>query len=129
MDIQNITHWASPEIKTIELSQSCGSTYKVEVREFIPVEEDMLDVLWSDEGVLKTYRLPPYALVNIDKAAQARKQFIFDHVGSYFNAVIKKTEPLLWNTYVMAFQHSKKALVGSHELLSTSNKGSLTSAI
>jgi hypothetical protein len=126
MDIQNITEWASPEIKTIEVSPLVGRTYKVEVREFIPTEGDMLDEFWSDGGVVKAHRMPPYALVNLDEAANARKQFVYNNFGSYIRAMVDKTEPLIWNTYVMAFKYSREAPVSCHEFSTRSHEGSLT---
>jgi hypothetical protein len=83
------------------------------VREFVPTEGDLIDKIWSDRGIVKTHPLPAYAVVDVDKAAQARKQYIQEHVGAYFNALIDKKEPLIWNTYVMAFQQSQKAFASS----------------
>jgi len=123
MDIQNITEWASPEIKTIELYRN---TYKVEVREFIPIEGDLLDDFWFDGGVVKARRMPAYALVNLDDAANVRKQFVYNNFSSLVKVMVDKTEPLIWNTYVMAFQYSREGPV-CYEFLTQLHEGSLTS--
>jgi hypothetical protein len=128
MDIDNITQWASEEIKTIEIGANNfgGRTYKVDVREFVPQEGDQLYEVWYHGGELKKYRMPAYALVDLDKATQARKEYVYNNFDLFFEANIDKPEPLFWNTYVMAFHHLKNAPVCI--LLSCNSRRLLTPA-
>ena len=71
MDLVNITAWVSTNTKTIQLSQIfVDAPYQVEVKEFIPVDGDMLEDRWTSGGVTRSHPIPRYALANMEKTAQ-----------------------------------------------------------
>lgn len=112
MKIQEISEWASAEIKTIEVTQGFGNTsYPLEVREFTPVDGDMLEERWNDEGVIKYHRIPPYGIADMQAAARNLAQFIDNSIGQYIIGAVGYSDSLLWHTYMMAFKHSREATV------------------
>jgi hypothetical protein len=120
MEIKEITEWASLEIKTIRITQGFRRTphevayYELEVREFKPVDGDVLEKVWNDKGVVKSHKIPPYGLVNMKKAACVLRKFVEGCIGVYIGGIVGDSDHLLWNTYVMAFRQSEEAQV-SHE--------------
>ena len=112
MDPQDITEWASSEIKIIEVTQGFSRVReRIEVREFIPVEGDSLEEVWNSGGVLKRHKCPNYAVANVEKAGQDLRQFIDDNVVEYIIGAVGQSDTLLWRTYVMAFKQSQEAPV------------------
>ncbi|KAL2821114.1 hypothetical protein BJX63DRAFT_418148 [Aspergillus granulosus] len=110
MDLIDITEWASSEIKTITLSQICvDAPYDVQVREFVPMEGDMLESTWKSGSFVKRHRMPMYALVSMESAATTLKWLTQKYVGNYIVQTIGNLDLLIWTTYFFAFQYQTKA--------------------
>ena len=116
MDLVDITDWRSHEIKTIEVTQMfLHAPYFIEVREFIPLEGDMLEEKWTDGGVMKSHRIPPYALADMKKTAQTMRCFLGRSTVTYVKGTVGNSDAFLWTTYQMAIVYSQQAPV-SREL-------------
>jgi len=111
MDVVDLTGWASPVIKTIEISQGFGTGYKVEVREFIPEEGDLRYEVWSHNGVRQYHKTPDWAIADMAKMSEIMKKSAVEDIGPYITHLINPSDALLWNTYWMAYKHSKEASV------------------
>ncbi|KAK5449838.1 hypothetical protein LTS15_008410 [Exophiala xenobiotica] len=101
MDIVDITTWRSREVKTIQISQIfLDAPYSVEVREFEPVDGDMLEEKWMSGSEVKIHSIPRYALANMGKTAEMLVQYINNNVARYINGVFLKNtgHSLLWHT-------------------------------
>ncbi|GAB1317293.1 Zn(2)-C6 fungal-type domain-containing protein [Madurella fahalii] len=110
MDLVDIKDWASTETRNIRLSQIyLDAPYEVEVREFVPVEGDMLEEKWTSNGVVKTHKIPRYALADMGKSAVVLQAFIQRSIGTYISGTVGESDELIWKTYSFAFQHSFKA--------------------
>ncbi|KAL2836367.1 hypothetical protein BJY01DRAFT_59075 [Aspergillus pseudoustus] len=110
MDLIDITEWASSETKTITLSQICvDAPYDVEVREFVPMEGDMLESTWVSGSFVKRHRMPMYALVSMESAATTLKWLTQKYVGKYIVQTIGNLDLLIWTTYFFAFEYQTKA--------------------
>lgn len=124
MEIKEITEWASSEVKTIRVTQGFGGAwYELEVREFKPVDGDVLQKFWNDRGVVKSHMIPPYGLANMEKAACVLREFVDKYIGAYISGIVGRSDDLLWNTYVMAFKQSGKAKVGHEQFTSIRHVG------
>jgi hypothetical protein len=129
MDLIDITEWASSEIKTITLSQICvDAPYDVQVREFVPMEGDMLESTWLSGPFVKRHRMPMYALVSMESAASTLKWLTQKYVGKYIVQTIGNLDLLIWTTYFFAFQYQTKAKVGFLSPLAICNLYSLLEA-
>lgn len=112
MDLVDIEEWTSPESKTIVVSQIyLDAPYPVEVREFLPVEGDMLEEKWASGGIVKSHKIPRYALANLEKTASMLQNFIESNVGTYIQGTVGTSDQLLWQTYWFAFGHIQNAKV------------------
>ena len=112
MDLVDITDWRSHEIKTIEVTQMfLHAPYSIEVREFMPLEGDMLEEKWTDGDVTKSHRIPPYALADMEKTAQTMRCFLDRSTITYVKGTVGNLDTLLWSTYQMALVYSKEAPV------------------
>lgn len=110
MDLVDITVWASKEIRTIEVTQNfLHAPYKVDVREFVPIEGDMLEERWTDGAIIKTHAIPPYGVVDMEKTAEDLWHFVDENVANYFVNWVGDKDPLLWHTYWMAYKHSEES--------------------
>ncbi|KAL8381019.1 hypothetical protein RB595_005355 [Gaeumannomyces hyphopodioides] len=111
MDLVDIDTWASPQTRTILVSQIfLNAPYPVEVREFVPVEGDMLEEMWtSGDSVVKRHAIPRYAICDMGKTATALEAFIDKSIGIYIYGAIFKLDMLLWTTYMFAFGHIGRA--------------------
>jgi hypothetical protein len=112
MEIRDITEWASPAIKTIRVTHGFGSaSYALEVREFLPVEGDLLEEQWSNMGVMKKHRLPPYAIADMRKAAITLRRYVDESIVDFIGDGIDCENPLILKTYRMAYKHALHATV------------------
>ncbi|KAL8296753.1 hypothetical protein RB597_006057 [Gaeumannomyces tritici] len=111
MDLVDMDTWASPQTRTISVSQIfLEAPYEVEVREFVPVEGDMLEEMWtSGDAVVKRHAIPRYAICDIKRTATVLEAFIDKSIGVYINGAIFNLDTLLWSTYIFAFGHIEKA--------------------
>jgi hypothetical protein len=112
MKIVDIAEWRSQEVKTIEITQDLGgASYKLRVREFVPVDGDALARSWVTGGVTKYYECPPYAIVDMEQAGVEYMQYVDNNIATAIESEIDETNKLLWNTYSMAFRYSEFAEV------------------
>lgn len=113
MDLVDITGWASGEIKKVYISQIyLDAPHVAYVREFIPIEGDMLEEQWiNSAGVPVSHPVPRYALADIRQAADIMKDFIDANIGMYILGTVGKLDPLLWGTYYFAFCYQPNAKV------------------
>ena len=116
MDLVDITDWAADEIKTIRVKQiSLGdidADLTLEVKKFIPVEGDLITEVWTDhQGTIRTHDIPPYALADMEKTAKTIQEFVDANIIRYIIGTVGNLDPLLWNTYFIAFKHANEAAV------------------
>lgn len=110
--MENISMWASSEIKTLYVTQDYGGTaIPFQVREFIPLEGDMLHRQWADGGLVKKVAIPNYAVVDMGAALQAHKDHIINDGPKYFMSALKQDDKLVWDTYSTTIFYSKAAQV------------------
>jgi hypothetical protein len=115
---QNITHWASPTIRKIKITQGMSNSfYELEVREFVPQDGDLMEKFWTVNGVKKGYSIPPYAIVNLEKAAKSQRQFLNDNIGAYIEGSINNLDKLIRVTYEQAMRYAVEASVCSPKSL------------
>ncbi|KAJ1327396.1 hypothetical protein MN608_06723 [Microdochium nivale] len=109
MDLVDIQTWASSEVKSIFVSQIfLDAPYEVLVREFTPVEGDMLQESWTSGSVVKSHRIPRYALANMTATATMLTNFIDNNILLYILGAVKDDELLLM-TYRFAHQYMEDA--------------------
>ncbi|CAG8961672.1 hypothetical protein HYFRA_00006209 [Hymenoscyphus fraxineus] len=114
--MENITKWASPERKQLVVTQDYGpTTLTFTVREFIPLEGDMLERQWSDNGVIKSVPIPHYAIVDMAEALQVHREFIVNQGAQFFKSILDFNDRLLWDTYDTAIWFSNEATARSVE--------------
>lgn len=118
MDIVDISDWASDEIKTITISQVyLNAPWTVQVREFVPVDGDLLERRWTSHGVTKSHRIPRYGLADMNETAKMMQWWIDKNIHVYIAGTIKDTDTFFWDTYVAAFRHPNKAKVSLSYIL------------
>jgi hypothetical protein len=105
-DIVELDTWASNEVKTITVTQDVfgGATFRIQCREFIPVEGDSLARTWKKDGETVYYKRAPYAILNMKETAKEIRRFVARNVGtsiSYY--ILEKKDRLLSKTYAMAY--------------------------
>ncbi|KAL4933686.1 uncharacterized protein BDV17DRAFT_65363 [Aspergillus undulatus] len=109
MDLIDITDWASSEIKTITLCQNnAEAPYTVQVREFVPLEGDMLELTWVSGHYVKRHKMPQYALADMESAARALNWLTSVYVGQYIVGTVGNLDDLIWQTYRFAFRYQAK---------------------
>lgn len=113
--LNDITLWASDEIKKIKVTQGFTSkTLTLEVRKFVPLEGDMIHKTWTVGGVEKKVLFPTYAIVSLQAALESCSRWINDEGPRYFNALLNSdpSYALLRETYSMAIWTSNHTPVG-----------------
>lgn len=118
MEPEDMMDWAPEEIKKIEVSQIfLHAPFELIVRRFIPKERDRLDKVWRDEnGEVKRFPVPPYAIVDMKQAALSIDAMVRVSQHIYLDSLLKRhTAPLggdfLWDTYRFAFRHPSQVKV------------------
>jgi hypothetical protein len=99
-------------VKSIRITQDVlGASYKLKVREFIPVEGDALERKRVTNGVQQSFKCAPYAIANMKEAGQRLVRFADEHLASSLCYYIDETNKLLRDTYSMAYRYSLYAEV------------------
>jgi hypothetical protein len=110
--MDNITQWASSDLKKIQVTQDYGpTTLSFIVREFAPVKGDMLNRQWSDGGVTKSVAIPNYAIVDMAAALQVHRDFVVSQGAQLFKSTLDYNDRLLWDTYDAAIWFSNESKV------------------
>lgn len=114
--VDNISHWASDEIKIIHVSEGYTRTpVELRVRQFCPQEGDKLTRSWVSNGSKKSVDIPPYAIVDLEAARKAYSEHIDHGIVDSFSAVVKSRNDLIWKTYDMAFKMARDTSVSRDE--------------
>jgi hypothetical protein len=109
---ENITAWASSDTRTIQVTHDYSANIlELEVREFVPIEKDMLCMQWEDRGIIKSVLLPMYAVADTFTATKIYKRYIGQESPQVFNSTVNENERLLRETYKIAITTSKAAKV------------------
>ncbi|OAQ97146.1 hypothetical protein LLEC1_00747 [Akanthomyces lecanii] len=95
-----IDTWASSEIRTIKVSGGYSDNFvELQVRRFVPLEGDKLVRTWDYKGVKKSASIPPFALVDAQKARKAFSR----HIDACINDALKKiTGPMKGSATMLA---------------------------
>lgn len=110
MKIVEIKEWQTSEVRTIELTQDIGNAvYKVNVRQFTPVEGDALERKWTTAGKARSYKCSSWAIVNMKETGHQLMKYVEDQIRTSIEYFIGDSDELLRSTYDMAFEHSEKA--------------------
>lgn len=98
-----IDTWASSEVRTIYVSEGYSDhAVELQVRQFVPIAGDKLERTWSYEGEKKAVSIPPFALIDMDKARKAFAQHVDN---SIVDTLKKKAAPemrMIYATYLAA---------------------------
>lgn len=114
MEIQDITDWASESRKTVQFTHGFeGAKYTLELREFVPVEGDSLEEMWYDGEVPKRHFIPPYAIVDMEKAAKELERYVHTSIAPFTAGIVGYQDEFLWRTYRVAFRHAHESPVRS----------------
>jgi hypothetical protein len=102
----DISTWASDKTRSIQTTEGYSSVpLNLKVREFVPVEGDVLHRhWWTPARVKKQVLVPSYGLSNVAAAEQAYKDYINRGGAEFFKGVLNKKDRLLWETYSMAIE-------------------------
>lgn len=110
MEIVDIDHWASNDIRTITVSQVfLHAPYNVEVREFQPDERDTL--VSNTDG--RNHRLSPFAIADMQRTASTLEALVDTHTPAYIQGALKESDIMVWRTFMFAFQSTINAKVCS----------------
>ena len=100
---KDIKHWASDEVKTIDISEGFSDSFmRLHVREFEPKEGDKLERSWVHEGTKKSVPIPPFALVQLEDASEAYGVHMQSSFHGALNEVLGLSPTLLRRTYLFA---------------------------
>ncbi len=116
MDIIDIptSDWASSEVRTIIVSPNhFEAPLEFRVREFIPVDGDLLEEQWVTPTGKQRVPVPRYAVADMHETAQMMKGYIERNVWKFIAETVGPLDQLLWETYTMAFRHIGLAKVTS----------------
>ncbi|KAK0644676.1 hypothetical protein B0T16DRAFT_332780 [Cercophora newfieldiana] len=108
MDIIDIpkNDWASPEIRWIVVSPNhLRAPFRFAVRKFTPIEGDLLEEQWMTPYGKKTVPVPAYAVADMHATAADMKEYVERNISNFILSSVGNEDPLLWETYTMAFRH------------------------
>ncbi|PMD58388.1 uncharacterized protein K444DRAFT_532135 [Hyaloscypha bicolor E] len=116
LQLKDINVWASSETRTIKLTQDYVATpLTFQVRQFVPLESDMLDRRWAHGSVKKSVTLPPYAFANMREALEIYKDFINREGTRHLYSILDRNDGLVWATYGTAIKASNSPTVTEPE--------------
>jgi hypothetical protein len=112
--IINDTDWASPQVRTLEITQDYTTRpIVIVVRKFVPQPGDQLHRRWVDGGIEKKAQIPPYAVADLETTIQTYKTYINEEGPAHFHSALNPADHLIWETYSMAIHTSNYTSVSS----------------
>jgi len=122
MQMDEISQWKSPIVKTIFLTQNlCNRALRVQVKEFVPLPGDVLEREWADRQtgmvVKKKTSVPRYAIADMRATSSAIQQYVDKNVESFIKGLLCNSGPLIFQTYLMALKLSGTAKVSARSVL------------
>ncbi|KAK3349052.1 hypothetical protein B0T25DRAFT_458000 [Lasiosphaeria hispida] len=122
MDLVDIpaSDWASSEIRRIVVSPNhLDAPFEFSVREFIPVEGDMLEEQWMTATGKQRVAIPRYALADMNQTAKDMKHYVERNVWKFIGVTVGGLDQLLFETYTRAFRYiGETNTAEEHDLLS-----------
>lgn len=113
-EIEEITQWADVAVRRIRITQGVlDASYEIEVRLFEPLPGDSLHKSWTHNGAVKTCLIQPYAIIDMNKAFRAQREYLDNYMYQYIADAIHQTEGLIRNTYVMAYKYARETAVST----------------
>lgn len=107
-----ITEWATADLKTIQISLDlCPEPFVAVVRQFMPMDGDILQRKWTDGKTRKYKDVPPYAIQDMSQTASRLSRWVKDNVEPAIVQFTTDKEPLLKETYNAAKNFAANALV------------------
>lgn len=67
--------------------------------------------MWADGAILKLHQIPPYAIADLEEAAQALRNYVDSGVADFLLGALGDSDPFYWHPYLMAFKYSQEAPV------------------
>lgn len=102
----------SENVKTVTITQDIGGTsYKVKMRKFRPAAGDSMERKWRRNERQCSYECSPYAIANMKGTGKTLAEFSERTLGAAICHYIDETDPLLRDTYAMAYRYSRFAEV------------------
>jgi hypothetical protein len=120
MQMDEISLWKSPIVKTIFLTQNlCDSVLKVQVKEFVPLPGDVLEREWADRqaGMKKKRLVPTYAIADMKATSFVIQKYVDKSVELLVKGLLCNSGPLIFQTYLMALKLSCTAEVSARSVL------------
>lgn len=117
MEPRDIVDWAPEGTRKIAVSQVfLNAPFELIVRRFIPREGDRLDKIWYENGEMRRFPVPPYAILNMEEAARSIDEMIKKSQHIYLHTLLKPFSAdhggdFLWETYLFAFHHPRHVKV------------------
>lgn len=103
-----IQKWASSDIKVIHVAEGYSDeVLKLRVQEFIPQDGDKLERSWHHDGVAKSVKIPPFALVDLEDGKAAYMKHIHNSMNQAFGKILGRPGGLIYKTYQQTLQHCK----------------------
>jgi hypothetical protein len=117
MKLKDITKWASPKIRTIQVnSDVCPVPLKLTVRKFVPIPEDSLCRAWMDGKTKKFWETTPYAILNMSVALDDMRKYVAENVWDGIDYCIRDSDDFVKMTYKFAKQQVQRAQVSTRDL-------------
>lgn len=118
MNIVEIKHWASSEIKMIRITQEVGGTaYEVPVKRVIPQDGDMFERRWYSSGSQKSHTTAPYAISDMHSMGKTIMRFVHDNVAVTVRHNLDHGDQLLTPVYLIALELRSRAAVSQDVLV------------
>lgn len=106
LKLKDISHWASTETRLIRTTEGYSLVpLELKVREFVPVEGDVLKRYWCvDGGIKKSVSVPCFAISDVNAAQKAYKDYINRGGAEFFKGWLHGRNELLLKTYGAAIE-------------------------
>lgn len=81
---------------------------ELRVRRFVPQPGDKLERTWVEDGKMRSIRIEPYALIDLDAAKASYETYLRSGLTRMCKALLGPSEKLLWRTYEFAMLRAQR---------------------
>lgn len=112
-----IQEWASAETRVIQVSEGYSDqVLELRVRQFVPQEGDKLERSWVYAGEKRTAKIPPFALIDLDRGKSSYVKYIRSSMTQAYTKILSQERGekgregcgMLYQTYFQAVEHCKR---------------------
>lgn len=94
-------------MRFIKVTQGMGLVLDLVVKRFKPHPDDQDTYTWSADGYQQQWKMPPFAVADIDRAQKSVEYYVDTNIHKYIEKSVSRNQVIPWHSFQMAAKMSQ----------------------